>query len=132
MIPEHRMATLLTELKDLQSQHCLYHSSQHPLSLYSNHVCDRADFPLETMCELDRHTSEVWFLAFSNDGTRLATASLDMVVLIYDTTSFRLVHILAEHKEAIVYLSWSPDDTRLITCSKDTTAKVWDTQVCFS
>ena len=129
MIPEHRMAALLTELKDYQTQHCLYHSNQHPPSLYTNHTCDRADFPLETVCELSRHHDEVWFLTFSNDGTRLATASADKYVFIYDTTSFRVVHKLAEHKEPAVYISWSPDDKRLITCSKDKTAKIWDTEV---
>lgn len=129
MIPEHRMAALLAELKDYQIQHCTYHSSTHRPSLYTNHICGRMDFPLETLCELDRHRNEVWFLAFSNDGTKLATASADKTVVIYDTTSFIVTQKLMEHTEPVVYVSWSPDDRQLVTCSKDQSAKVWDTEV---
>jgi len=141
MIPEHRMAELLTQVKEAAIRNCPYHNTRSWPSLYTDHVCDQDDFPLDTVCELDRHTDEVWFIAFSNDGTRLATASKDSVVVIYETQSFQILHILAGHKGPVGYLSWSPDDTRLITCaqimypaptevglSKEHCAQIWDTE----
>lgn len=141
MIPEHRMAELLTQVKEASIRNCPYHNTRRWPSLYTDHVCDRDDFPLDTVCELDRHTDEVWFIAFSNDGTRLATASKDSIVVIYETQSFQILHILSGHKGAVGYLAWSPDDTKLITCSqitypapaearlsKEHCAQIWDTE----
>lgn len=142
MIPEHRMAELLTQVKEASIQNCPYHNIRQWPSLYTDHICERGDFPLDTVCELERHTDEVWFIAFSNDGTRLATASKDSQVIIYETETFQILHILSSgHKGAVGFLAWSPDDTKLITCSqityppptearqpKEHTAQIWDTE----
>jgi len=145
MFPEHRMAQLLTHASTAAIRNCQYHNTSQWPSLYTDHVCDRDDFPLDTVCELDKHTDEVWFIQFSNDGTRLATASRDSLVVIYETQSFTILHILSGYKGAIGYVAWSPDDTKLVTCSqvthppnraaptsRDHTAQVWDTEVCTS
>lgn len=131
MIPEHRLAELLTQVKEAQAQNCVYHVDPRGPSLYMNHNCERQDFPLDTICELDLHRDEVWFLQFSNDGTKLATASKDTTVVIYETATFRYLHRLAEHAGKVAYLAWSPDDTKLVTCSKDEIAsvKLWDVEV---
>jgi len=138
------MAELLTHAKETAIRSCRYHNTRQWPSLYTDHVCERDDFPLGTVCELERHTDEVWFLAFSNDGTRLATASKDSLVVIYETETFQILHILSGYKGAIAYVAWSPDDTKLVTCShvtypeggrqpptKDHTAQVWDTIVSY-
>ncbi|KAL4773461.1 WD40-repeat-containing domain protein [Aspergillus nidulans var. acristatus] len=104
-----------------------YLSCQSP-SLYSDHMCDRDDFPLGTKLELNKHTDEVWHCQFSHDGTKLVTAGRDSNVIIYDTSTFSVLYILGEHKHGVAHAVWSPDDTKLITCSRDSTARVWSTE----
>ncbi|KAI9758446.1 MAG: low affinity potassium transporter [Chaenotheca gracillima] len=126
MVPEHRLATLLQQVKQSQISNCLYHNTDKSPSLYCDHLCDRNQFPLRTVLELEQHMDEVWFLEFSHDGTRLATASKDRTVIIYDVPSFDTLHTLLDHGDAVAFVAWSPDDTKIISCARDHKAKVWD------
>ncbi|KAI9798670.1 MAG: hypothetical protein M1833_004659 [Piccolia ochrophora] len=128
MIPEHRLAVLLHQVKQNQISNCLYHNTSLSPSLYTDHTCDRSQFPLHTVRELEKHTDEVWYLEYSHDGSRLATTGQDKTVVIYDVRTFDVIHILSDHTQPIAYVAWSPDDTKLISCSHDCTARVWDTQ----
>lgn len=132
MIPENRLAILLDQVKASWINDCLYHNTKESPSLYHNHVCDRADFPNRSIHELRDHENEVWHLAFSNDGTRLATASQDKTVVIYDVTNnFRFLLALGDHDAGVCYVAWSPDDSKLLTCTReqDNSLRVWDTKV---
>lgn len=129
MIPERRLATLFNEHKVTQIRDCLYHNTSEPPSLYMDHTCSHDALPTELHTELDQHVGEVWFCAFSHDGTRLASASCDKSVIIFDTKTFRVKHVLKEHREPVAYVAWSPDDSRLVSCSKDFEARLWDTKV---
>ena len=128
MIPERRLAVLLDEVKDNWIQNCPYHNTTHSPSLYHDHSCDREEFPLHVLMDLCDHKDEVWFLAFSNDGTKLATAGKDCHVLIYDTRTWAIIHDLPDHNNGVCYVAWSPDDTKIITCTQaqDASARLWD------
>lgn len=128
MIPDNRLAILLDHVKKSQINQCLYHNTATPPSLYSDHMCDKADFPLQTAIELSQHSDEVWYCEFSHDGTKLVTAGRDRSVIIYDTSTFDVLHKLTEHDEGVAQASWSPDDTKLITCSQDRKARVWSVE----
>ncbi|BCR89816.1 uncharacterized protein ACHE_51014A [Aspergillus chevalieri] len=128
MIPDNRLAILLDHVKKNQINQCLYHNTATPPSLYSDHMCDKADFPLQTAIELSQHSDEVWFCEFSHDGTKLVTAGRDRSVIIYDTSTFDVLHKLTEHDDGVAQASWSPDDTKLITCSQDKVARVWNVE----
>ncbi|KAJ5114060.1 hypothetical protein N7456_002594, partial [Penicillium angulare] len=128
MIPQHRLAILLDHVKQSQINNCLYHNTAQPPSLYSDHLCDRNDFPLDVGVDLTQHTDEVWYCGFSHDGTKLVTAGSDKMVLIYDTTDFSVIHRLHDHGSGVAFASWSPDDTKLITCSQDKKARLWDVE----
>ena len=130
MIPEHRLAVLLDQIRQTQISKCLYHNPSSRPSLFSDHMCDRSQFPLRTVLELNHNAGEVWYLEFSHDGTRLATSGQDSAVIIYDTSNFQVKHTLKDHTGHVAYVTWSPDDKRLITCSHDRKAKVWDAEVC--
>ena len=129
MIPERRLATLLNQIKENQISKCLYHNSSSSSSLFADHICDRSEFPLRTVVELNHNAGEVWSLGFSHNGKWLATSGKDSVVIIYDTSTFLVRYTLIEHTDFVVYLTWSPDDSKLITCSKDNKARVWDAEV---
>lgn len=130
MIPDHRLAVLLDYIKRTQIKQCLYHNTPSTPSLYSDHVCDRNDFPLRPTIELSQHSNEVWYCGFSHDGTKLVTTSRDRSVIIYDTSTFSVLHRLTEHEEGVAHATWSPDDSKLITCSQDKKARVWSVEVC--
>ncbi|EEP79122.1 conserved hypothetical protein [Uncinocarpus reesii 1704] len=128
MIPEHRLATLLHQVKQTQINHCLYHNTAITPSLYCDHMCDRSRFPKHPTLELSQHTDEVWYLEFSHDGTKLATASRDRSVIIYDVRTFSVIHKLSNHDGPVAFAAWSPDDTKLISCSQDYKARVWNVE----
>ena len=133
MIPDHRLAVLLDQIKQGQIAKCLYHNPSTLPSLFTDHICDRTQFPLQTAFELNQNNGEIYVVEFSHNGKRLAaggaTNGADGMTVIYDTSNFQVRHILREHTEPVVHVAWSPDDTRLITCSQDRKAKVWDTSV---
>lgn len=126
MLRDHRLAELLDQVKQAQINQCLYHNTSVSPSLYSDHMCNRENFPSRSWLQLEDHDDEVWHVQFSHDGTKLATASADRTVYVYETNSFKRMHKLTQHHGEVTYLAWSPDSTKLITCSKDSKARVWD------
>ena len=130
MIPNHRLAQLLDQVRLSQVRGCLYHNPSAPLSLFTDHMCDRNEFPLRTSRILDQSEGEVWVVEFSHNGNYLATSGSANSVVIYDTTTWEVRHRLKDHTAHIVYFTWSFDDTKLITCCWDHRARVWDTTVC--
>lgn len=135
MIPEHRLATLLSSVQEEQILQCHYHNTTVQPSLYTDHECSPDDFPLHTLVELRNHSDEVWHLEFSHDGSMLATAGKDGLVCVYDTVRWRLKHEFREHERSplassssnpgsgdnrgVCYVAFSPDDQYLISCSQN-------------
>lgn len=129
MIPEHRLANLFNQITETQINNCLYHNTAQWPSLYHDHRCEHDQLPLRTLVELDQHRDEVWFLQFSPDGSKLATASKDSRVYIYDTETLKPLRILSEHRSSVAYVAWSPDNRWLVSCSQDKTARLWSVEV---
>jgi WD40 repeat protein/tRNA A-37 threonylcarbamoyl transferase component Bud32 len=67
-------------------------------------------------------------VAFSPDGTLLASAGSDKTAKLWGVKTGKLLHTLREHTGAVACLAFSPDGRRLATTSYDTTIKTWDTQ----
>jgi WD repeat-containing protein 26 len=133
MLPEHRLAVLLEQVKESQISSCLFHTSAQSPSLYADHVCDRSQFPSEVMVELEKHSNEVWQIAFSHDGSRLASCGQDSFVLIWEVPSFELLHTLDAHDDkGVGNVAWSPDDSMIVTCGRDHYAKIWDAEVGYN
>jgi WD40 repeat protein len=129
MIPQHRLATLLHHVKREQLAKCLYHNSDKSPSLYTDHACSIQEFPSTTTELLSDHSDEVYCVKFSHDGTRMATASKDKTIIIWDVETWDVIHVMAPHTDDVTYLDWSPDDKRLTSCSKDKTARLYNTEV---
>lgn len=129
MIPEHRLATLLDQVKQYQIVNCTYHNPSKSPSLFTDHVCDRSQFPLHTLFELRSNPGEVWSLQFSHNGKLLATSGESQTIVMYDMTTYQPKNTLRGHESHVPYLTWSPDDSKLISCSHDYKAKVWDIAV---
>ena len=76
---------------------------------------------------LDGHTGGVNAVAWAPDGTRLATASMNETVRIWDTTSGTQIYTLIDHTGGVYAVAWAPDGTRLASASGDQTVRIWDT-----
>ncbi|KAI1342105.1 WD40 repeat-like protein [Xylariaceae sp. FL0016] len=126
MLPEHRLARLLHQVKESQIGGCLWHCTATSPSLYYDHFCDRRQFPTETVLELDDHAGEVWQVAFSHDGTKLATCGGDHKVIIWDVPSFKVIHTLKDHEGGVGNVAWSWDDSMIVSCCQDRYARLWD------
>lgn len=65
-------------------------------------------------------------VAWSPSGDRLAVASCDASVRIFDAASGALERTIPAHRDWVLAVAWSPDGTRIATGSRDRTAKVFD------
>src|SRR5262249_11333345 len=75
---------------------------------------------------LHGHTNLVLGLAFSRDGSRLASASADGTVRIWNTETQQEVFQLRGHTDACMGVAISPDDRLLASASRDGTIRFWD------
>ncbi|QBZ59058.1 hypothetical protein PoMZ_04018 [Pyricularia oryzae] len=128
MLPEHRLAVLLSQVKDDQILNCIYHTSATSPSLYCDHYCDREKFPSQVIQELSSGAGEIWQIQFSHDGTKLASSGSDESVIIWSLSPPRILHTLGGHQTGVGNIAWSPDDSMLITCGRDRYARFWDTR----
>jgi WD40 repeat protein len=74
---------------------------------------------------LDGHTSTVWSVAFSSDGTRIVSASSDRSVRIWDASTGAELKRLNGHTDFVCSVAFSSDGTRIVSGSKDKSVRVW-------
>lgn len=75
---------------------------------------------------LEGHTGAIVSLAWSPDGTRLATTSHDASIRIWNAGQRQLLKILKGHLQPVIAVAWSRNGDLLVTGSKDNTARIWD------
>jgi serine/threonine protein kinase/tetratricopeptide (TPR) repeat protein len=72
------------------------------------------------------HAGGVYSVAFSPDGSRLASASYDRTVKVWDARTGQEVLTLQGHADVVWSVSFSPDGSRLASAGVDNTVRVWD------
>ncbi|KAI2764691.1 hypothetical protein DTO012A8_9515 [Penicillium roqueforti] len=75
---------------------------------------------------LEGHSCSVRSIAWTQDGSRLASASDDNTVKIWDPTTGQCAQTLKGHSNWVRSIAWSQDGSRLASASDDKTVKIWD------
>jgi WD40 repeat protein len=87
---------------------------------------------LKRLCHADLltlkgHSGKVWGMAFSLDGSRLASASGDGTVKLWNSATGQVAHTLVGHLGQAHCVAFSPDGTRLASGGQDDgTVRIWD------
>jgi WD40 repeat protein len=80
----------------------------------------------EVRFTLRGHSGGVISVVYSPDGKRIATASMDKTVKVWDAATGKELLTLRGHSDTVKDVAFSPDGRRIATVSDDKTAKVWD------
>ncbi len=115
--PEQRFASVLEFAKSFE-QVCHAETSKQ----YAN-----APVPLGKLFTTYRkHSAAVLKIAWSPDGKKIASASADKTVHIWNATSKSPTLIYRNHSKPVSAVAWSPDGSRIVSGSWDTTVQVWN------
>lgn len=80
----------------------------------------------ELIADLFTTDDEVFAVAFSPDGTRLAAAAADRSIRLFDVASRQQQKLIEDHADWVMDVAWSPDGKKIATASRDKTSKVFD------
>jgi eukaryotic-like serine/threonine-protein kinase len=64
-------------------------------------------------------------LAWSPDSQRIASASFDDTVRVWDAADGSEIYLYAGHSKSVWSVCWSPDGMELASSSEDQTAQIW-------
>lgn len=74
----------------------------------------------------DAHSDTIFDVAFSYDGSYLATAGADGVMKVFETETGRHIRSFEGHTHHVLGVSWRADGRLLATSGADNVVKVWD------
>ncbi|KEP45602.1 tyrosine kinase catalytic domain protein, partial [Rhizoctonia solani 123E] len=73
------------------------------------------------------HTSSIWSVQFSPDGSRLVSGSSDDTIRVWDVARVTtVVGPLKGHTDTVRSVAFSPDGSQIVSCSRDHTVRMWD------
>ncbi len=72
------------------------------------------------------HSDTVYGACFSPDGQKIATASADKFVKVFEVPSGKFVKSLEGHTHHVLDVGWQGDGKKLASAGADNTIKIWD------
>jgi WD40 repeat protein len=100
--------------------------SERSTDFAGNAVEIRASGSGQVIHRLIGHTGGVTCMAFSPDGQRLATASVDRTIKLWDVATGREVFTLRGHTAGVLSMAFSPDGHRTASGGIDNAVRIWD------
>jgi WD40 repeat protein len=76
---------------------------------------------------LEEHKGVIYSLAWSPDGTKLASGSSDSTAKIWDSKTNKVLHTL-KTEGSVWGITWTPDGMQLITVGFDTKINLWNAE----
>ena len=74
------------------------------------------------------HSGPVLSVAWSPDGKRIASASVDQTVQVWAAQSGSLLQTYNGHRGTVWSVAWSPDGKRIASASEDRAVQVWEVE----
>lgn len=81
----------------------------------------------QSIKELRGHCAAVYAVAFRPDGERMASASFDHTIKIWNANSGRAMKTFTGHRDKVLALAYSSDGRQLASAGLDGTIRLWDT-----
>jgi WD40 repeat protein len=72
------------------------------------------------------HSDAITSIAFSPNGEKAITGSLDNTTKLWDVATGKVEKTFAGHSDVVNAVAFSPDGKKIVTGSSDRTAKLWD------
>lgn len=91
-------------------------------------ISDNHRYALLWSSPTGQHADFVTCIAYNHMGTKLASASADHSVKLWDASNGTQVATLSGHLAPVNSVAFSPDDAWLVSASDDRTVTIWDTK----
>ena len=89
---------------------------------------ERYAVPLPEVLEMKGHNDVVYFVTFSANGSRIATASKDHTARVWNAKTGRQVCLCQGHTNEVNWADFSPDGKLIATASDDCLVKLWEAE----
>jgi WD40 repeat protein/beta-lactamase regulating signal transducer with metallopeptidase domain len=74
------------------------------------------------------HTDQLGGIAFSPDGKRIASGSLDKTIRLWESETGTSIRVLEGHQAQVISVAFTPDGKRLVSGSHDKTVRLWNVE----